>query len=96
MRSTIDLIKHKRRFDRGGVYMGYYQNIAMAILIVKVFDIKLWWVYVLACLLVFGSRYVIGYFDDKIVLKKEQEQYSVHNPIFMDMQKKLNEINDKL
>lgn len=88
---------HKIRFDRGGMYLGYLTGLGMATILVKIFNIKSWWVYVLGGGLILGYRYIAGYLDEKKqILKKEQSKYADENPWNEELMKQIHELNAKL
>lgn len=82
---------HKRRLDRGGVYVQYFQMLITATILVKVFNINKWWVYLSGGILIFIIRYIMGYIDEKKkVLANEQRGYTDENPA---IQKILNDLD---
>jgi hypothetical protein len=90
------LIKYKRWLDRGGIYQGYYSIIAISLILINSFNIKEWWAYVVFILIVFILRFIAGWIDDKFILKEEQKAYSDRNPVLMEINDKIDKINDKL
>jgi hypothetical protein len=87
---------HKRRMDRGGLYIGYITMLFTGGIFVKVFGIDEWWVYLVGAVLLVAFRYACGYFDHKYILKAEQNGYSEDNPTLMKIIKELEEIKTKL
>ena len=63
--SSKSISVHKRRMDRGGIYVIYFQMFATAAILVRVFNVDKWWVYVLGGILLFSIRYILGYWDEK-------------------------------
>lgn len=91
------LADHKRRLDRGGTYYGYFQMIATATILVRVFNIDSWWVYVLGAVLIMVVRYVMGYLDErKKILANEQDGYNKENPAIQKILTDLNYIKKQL
>lgn len=89
--SSQRLSVHKRRADRGRVYMSYVQILGTTAILTKVFNITTWWVYVLGGVLVLGLCYLIGYLDDtKKILSNEQSSYNKNNP---ELQQILNDLD---
>jgi len=88
--------KNKRLFDRGRVYAGYYQIIGTSLIMMKVFNVSKWYFYIIFIIVVFGVTYLLGYFDDKKVLKEELKQYSEKNPVMMDILAEIKELNEKI
>jgi hypothetical protein len=88
---------HKRRFDRGGTYWGYFQMLSTGAILGGVFEIKTWWIYVLGLLIIVSFRYISGYLDDKKgLLKAEQGSYANENPVFKELFRRLDEIESKI
>ena len=88
--SSQRLSVHKRRADRGRVYMSYIQILGTTAILTKLFNITAWWVYVLGGILVLGICYLIGYLDDKKqILSNEQSGYNKNNPEMQQILKDL-------
>lgn len=88
---------HKIRYDRGGQYQSYLMGFGMVTILVKIFDVKAWWMYVLGIFLIIAYRYIAGYIDEKkLILKKEQGMYAYVNPWNEEVLAKINELNSKL
>jgi len=86
----------KRRVDRGGVYIQYFQMIATATILVKIFNITEWWVYVLGGIAILAVRYVAGYVDEKKkILANEQKGYTNENPAIQQILKDLEFLKSK-
>lgn len=88
---------HKRRFDRGGTYFGYFQMLASSTILIRVFDIKTWWIYVLNFIVIMSVRYLMGYVDEKKkILQNEQAGYNRENQAIQQILNDLNTIKNTL
>lgn len=91
------LSEHKRRFDRGGLYLNYLTGLGMAAIFVKIFNLNAWWVYALGVVLIMTYRYFMGYLDEKKkILEQEQKGYAQENPILMDILNQLKKLNESI
>ena len=82
--------------DRGGQYIGYITMLFTGGIFVKVFGMDDWWVYIIGAILLIISRYLFGFFDQRIILKNEQKGYSDENPTLMQILHEVEEIKKKL
>jgi len=89
--------KHKIRFDRGRMWYAIFNSVITAILVTLFSsDLNVWYK-ILSGVLTFVLIYVIGFIDDKLnLLDKEQSEYGKRNPYLVEMNKKLDNINESL
>jgi len=88
------LVKYKRYLDRGGVYFGYYSMVATSLILIKIFNIRGWYWYVIFILLIFILRFLAGFLDDRYVLRDEQRQLYEKNPVIEEINKKLDKLHN--
>jgi O-antigen/teichoic acid export membrane protein len=88
--------KHKIRLDRGRMWYTMFNAIITAIL-VYIFSSSYGIGYkILSGILAFIVIYIMGYIDEKLkLLKKEQEGYSLENPILMKILEILKKIENE-
>ena len=95
--SAQRLAVHKIRFDRGNMYLSYLTGLGTATILVKLFEVKAWYIYALGVFLIIAYRYIAGYIDEKKqILKKEQGRYANINPWNEMIIKKIDELNSKV
>ena len=84
---------YKRRFDRGGTYVGYLQVLISGTILGRVFGIEKWWVYAIGIIALVAFRFIAGYFEErKGVLSAEQKNYSELNPEWKALIEKIDEL----
>ena len=89
--------KHKLRFDRGRMWYSIFQSIITAVL-VSLFVSDMGMLYkILSGFITFVLIYCVGVVDEKLrLLEKEQDEYGKRNPYLVEMNKKLDEINESI
>ena len=100
------LIRWKVYIDRSKMYMGYIQFLLIIFVTIEslgdnpvkefVFNSPLVAVPVILVIFVLASL-LIGYLDSRLGFREEEiRNHSKSNPVLMDIQKSLNELNDKI
>jgi len=100
------LIRWKVYIDRSKMYIGYVQFLLIIFVFIKslgdnpvtefVFTSPLIAVPIILVIFVLASL-VIGYLDSRLGFREEEiRNHSKSNPVLMDIQKSLNELNDKV
>lgn len=100
------LIRWKVYIDRSKMYIGYVQFLLIIFVFIKslgdnlvtefVFNSPLIAVPIILVIFVLASL-VIGYLDSRLGFREEEiRNHSKSNPVLMDIQKSLTELNDKV
>ncbi len=100
------LIRWKVYIDRSKMYMGYIQFLLIIFVTIEslgdnpvkefVFNSPLVAIPVILVIFVLASL-LIGYLDSRLGFREEEiRNHSKSNPVLMDIQKSLNELNDKI
>ena len=100
------MIRWKVYIDRSKMYIGYVQFLLIIFVFIKslgdnpvtefVFNSPLIAVPIILVIFVLASLF-IGYLDSRLGLREEEiRNHSKSNPVLMDIQKSLNELNDKI
>ena len=100
------LIRWKVYIDRSKMYIGYVQFLLIIFVFIKslgdnpvtefVFNSPMIAVPIILFIFVLASL-ILGYLDSKLGFREEEiRNHSKSNPVLMDIQRSLNELNDKV
>jgi len=95
------IVRYKVYFDRSRMYIGYAQFMVLLLVLFKSykdtrfgewFFANVIWVFPLFLVVFFGCSIILGYLDKKYIRPHEQAEIVKTNPVYMDMYRKVKNI----
>ncbi len=104
MKLLKTIVRWKTYLDRARGYIGYLQFTAMILVMLKVYDDTTWgmWLFahklllLLFIALLFCVLIIVGYVDKRYIRPLEYEEYTLTNPLWMDLYNKVIDLHKKI